>query len=216
MSFVISPLFLLLVVANVLGVGMLVPQGARLAKSKSIAGVSPRWVGLGFGINIGWLAYATLADLPGLLPVSAGALVLYGWMLISLGKISRTAVVEGLLTSALLLAALVLTGFVGGVAAVGIFGLGFLYTVQFAPAAWESFTSSDLSGIAPVTWIMGLVEAAIWTVYGRSTGDLGLVVGGTGASIMAIIVLVNLLRSQLRTDQQRLARRVGALVRHGR
>lgn len=195
MIFFPSTLTLLLIIGNIFGVAMLIPQARKLARTNHMAGVSPRWVGLGFAINAGWLAYGLLADLPGLIPVSAGALVLYGWMLATLRRIPQSGIAQALTTGGTLIAALIITGVVGGVTAMGILGLGFLYIVQFAPAAWESSRSADLSGIAPMTWVMALTEAAIWAIYARSTGDIGLLLGGIGASAMSIIVLANLYRA---------------------
>ncbi len=194
MNFVPSTLTMLLIVANVFGVGMLVPQARRLARTKRVAGVSPRWIGLGVGINTGWLAYGFLADLPGLLPVSAGALALYGWMLITLAQIPNGGTAEAVATAVALLVLLAAIALTAGIPAMGVIGLGFLYTVQFVPAARESFTSIDLSGIAPTTWAMALIEAAIWAFYGVSTSDVGLLIGGIGASVMSSIVLFNVYR----------------------
>ena len=80
MFFSLSLLDLAVVLATILGVGMLVPQARDLARNRDFRGVSAGWIGGGLAINSGWLVYALAAGLPGLLPVSLGALVLYGWM----------------------------------------------------------------------------------------------------------------------------------------
>lgn len=197
MSFLPSALTMLLIVGNIFGVGMLIPQAQKLARTQHLGGVSPRWIGLGFAINAGWLAYSLLADLPGLIPVSSGALALYGWMLVTIGRISPSGIRQALATAIALLTALTFTALTAGVTAMGLLGLGLLYIVQFTPAAWESIKSADLSGIAPMTWVMALVEAAIWATYAQSTGDIALLLGGIGASVMSIVVLANLLRFRI-------------------
>lgn len=185
----------LVAVANVLGVAMLVPQCLRMRHS-GLAGVSATWIGLGLGINAGWLLYATMASLYGLVPVSLGALILYGWMLAHLSRLNpgqcvRVATFAGCVGVVLSMLAVIDLSLMG-------LGLGLLYTVQFAPAAWEVVRQADVSGVAPSTWLMALLEASIWALYGIVLADVGLIVGGLGASTMSLIVLVSVGSSQVR------------------
>ena len=70
-------LWVALVVANVTGMGMVLPQARRLYVRRQTDGVSAAWLGLGFAVNGWWVAYAVNASLWGLIPVSVGSGVLY-------------------------------------------------------------------------------------------------------------------------------------------
>lgn len=183
--------------ANVLGVGMLLPQARLIAKTRSSNGVSGAWIGAGVSINLGWFVYGMSAGVWGLLPVSGGSLVLYFWMLYLLTPVNPAAARE---------AVQILAGLVGilGVAVTltGTPGLGFtlsaLYTVQFGPAAWAAVRQPDLRGVSTSTWIMAIIEAILWAIYGSAIGDLPVALGGVGASFMSAVILVCLFTKQRR------------------
>lgn len=184
----------LIAIANVLGVGMIVPQVRRLGGHyRSAEGVSGGWIGVGIALNVWWLAYATENHVWGMIPVSLGAAALYIAMAALLfrhnGRTAITSVVYGLATLGLLpLPFLLLDGWdTAGLA------IGASYGLQFTPAAFVAIRSADVSGISLTTWIMALIEAAIWWGYGVSSDDRALVLGGAGATIMSAIILVRLL-----------------------
>ena len=194
MSFFPDLVSLAVVVASILGVGMLIPQAVNMALRREFNGVSPSWIGGGVAINGGWIAYAVTADLPGLLPVSLGAALLYCWMAVMSRK-QPFAVVMWIVVSALVLAALfVAAAILAGVAGVGTV-VASLYAGQFAPAAWSALTSRNVSGVSVLTWVMAVAEAAIWAVYGLAQDDRNLVIGGAGAVVMSTVVIISVLRS---------------------
>lgn len=182
-----------LVIANVAGVAMLFPQAIRLHRTGRVEGVSPHWIGFGLMMNAGWLVYGFAMDLPGLIPVSAAALVVYMWILGRVMELSRPVAVTALVTAVGLALATVVIAVVAGSVVAGVV-LGLLYTVQFMPAAVEAVRVDDLSGLAPATWVLALIEALVWTCYGAATSDPSLIVGGVGAAIMATIVVVAAVR----------------------
>ena len=49
----------MLVVANVMGAGMIVPQVARLNRLKTTEGISAAWIGVGLAMNLwpGWVGF---------------------------------------------------------------------------------------------------------------------------------------------------------------
>ena len=77
-----SPLFIssMVVVANVTGAGMIVPQVWRLYRLRGVDGVSAIWIGIGIALNLFWLGYAFDRDLWALVPVSSLSLGLYAAM----------------------------------------------------------------------------------------------------------------------------------------
>lgn len=198
----------LLAVANVLGVGMIVPQVKKLGgNNSSTNGVSGAWVGVGIGLNGWWIAYATETGLWGLLPVSLGAAALYLVMAYRLfrhrGQAAIRSIALGLVLLGLLPAPFLI---LNGWTAAGL-AIGASYGLQFVPAAVVAVRSADVSGVSATTWIMALIEAAIWWGYGVYSDDRALVVGGAGATVASLVILIRLLSdtwgTRLRVGQTR-------------
>jgi hypothetical protein len=128
----------------------------------------------------------------GILPVSIAAAALYLVMASQyLGLLGRPGLRP--LLAGLFLLGLVPMPFlaVGGWAIAGLV-VGLAYAIQFSPAALAALRSDELSGVSSVTWSMAWVEAVIWVIYGLSTGDAALLVGGTGGTLAATVILVRL------------------------
>ncbi len=182
----------LLVVANVMGAGMIVPQVLRLHRVRSADGVSGIWIGVGIAMNGWWTAYGLAEGLWGILPVAITAAVLYVVMAIQylrlVGQPGRRPLSIGL--TAVALAPLPFLAF-GDWSAAGLV-VGLMYAVQFTPAAASALRSTDVSGISAVTWAMACTEAVIWVIYGSSVGDGALLVGGVGGSLAAVVILFRL------------------------
>ena len=190
--------------ANVLGVGMLIPQALRIIGTRSLKGVSGAWIGAGIAINTGWFIYGLAVGVVGLLPVSAGSLVLYVWIFTLASSISRGTAREAAMTAGAILSLLTLVLGVGDVATFGLV-LSACYTVQFAPAAREALQSRDVDSISPSTWIMATTEALLWAGYGIAIADLPVALGGIGATFMSAIVLGQLKRAPRRRLRRRIA-----------
>lgn len=185
-------MIVLLMVANVMGAGMIVPQVTRLHRRRSDAGLSGVWVGFGIALNLWWLAYALQGPFWGMVPVSSIAAVLYGAIAWQLGRIAgrtgRRSMLIGSLTAGL---APLPFALYGGWTAAGI-AIGSSYGLQFAPAVVAALRARGTTGISAATWAMALVEAAIWLIYGISLGDGALMLGGAGAGLMAATILARL------------------------
>lgn len=182
---------LLLIIANITGAGMIVPQVARLHRTRSLAGVSSQWIGVGIAMNTWWVAYGLAQSLWGVLPVSGLGIALYLTMAIQVIRLDpttiRTVAVGAAGIGLIPLTALTVAGWPGAGLAIGL-----CYGVQFAPAMVEALTARDLSGVSAPTWWMAWIEAAIWLVYGLTIGDIALIVGGGGGAIMSTAILARL------------------------
>jgi uncharacterized protein with PQ loop repeat len=181
---------ILLVVANVLGVGMIVPQVARLHRHRCADGVSGSWIGVGITLNLWWLAYGIHEGLWGLLPVSSGAFLLYSIIAAQLIAIGGWPARQQLLFGSLVLGAgplpfLLLDGWSAAGAAIGL-----SYGVQFVPAAASAMRASTVAGVSASTWTMAWIEAAIWLLYGVEVNDRALLFGGGGGLAVASLILV--------------------------
>ncbi len=200
----VSVLGLFLVIANVCGAGMIVPQVVRLRRSDDMAGVSVGWTGVGLGLNGWWAIYGVARELWGLLPVSVVALLLYGVMaaqMITIGR--RRAVTVGPRLGAGLIVTTALPALAlwsGDWSSLGL-TLGLAYAVQFLPALIAAVVATTRSGISSGTWAMALIEASVWLVYGLQLDDLALVVGGAGGAITAGAILMLLYRGGGRAER---------------
>ncbi|MEL6983885.1 MAG: hypothetical protein AAFO29_15775 [Actinomycetota bacterium] len=178
-------------VATVAGAGMIVPQVARLHRTGTTDGVSATWIGVGIAMNLWWLAYAVAIGRLGLIPVSVGGAALYGVMALQLvgllGPSALGPVARGHLIGLAPAAALV----AGGWPAAGL-TIGLLYGAVFAPAVWSALRSPSVAGISTVTWVLAWLEAVVWLIYGASTSDVALLVGGLGGTVMSSIILLRL------------------------
>ncbi len=182
----------LLVVANVLGASMAAPQAVRLVRTRNVAGVSALWAGVSMSMNAWWLVYGVANGLWGLVPVSGIAALLYLVIaFVFVTEVGRRA--PGPVVGAALVVGVAPLGVlaIGGWALTGLtIGLG--YGLQLAPAVIAAFRTTDLRGVAPATWLIAWVEAAIWIVYGWYVSDVALLVGGSSGVVMATAILVRL------------------------
>lgn len=179
----------LLIMANVFGVGMIVPQAVRIHRTRIADGVSATWIGISLALNLGWFLYGVHGRLWGLIPVSAGALLLYGIVaakLISItGSLGLRRVTTGVLGASVAPAsALMAAGWIG----LGL-TLGLAYGLQFTPAVVSALRATSTGGISAATWIMALAEAVIWAIYGVAVSDWALILGGLGGTVMASIIV---------------------------
>lgn len=183
----------LVIVANVLGAGMILPQVLRLSRGGTADGVSTVGVGVGMAQNLWWVAYGLQADgAMGIVPVSVAGVLLYSTIGVQLvGLVGRRCMAP------------IIAGFAGigivpmvpyllvDLQAAGL-TIGLLYGVQFAPAAFAVARTREPVGVSAATWSMAWVEAAIWLIYGLTIGDSALALGGGGGSVMAGLILVRL------------------------
>lgn len=179
-----------IVIANVMGAGMVLAQVLRIRRTRSASGVSATWIGVGLALNSWWFAYGSAQGLWGLVPVSAGSFVFYTVMAIQLRRLTFGAsdrpLVVGLVATWLVPAgSLVAGGWAGAGLAVGL-----AYGVQFSPAVLGAFRTADVRGISTATWAMAFIEAAIWIVYGAVVHDAAVLIGGIGGSLMAGAILI--------------------------
>ena len=159
----------------------LTPQPLRLARSGVAAGVSPLAALNAVIVAVAWIAHGLSAGLPAVWAVSVLALIPGVWTVVLLAPhIGR----RDLLGAAMWVAALAAT------AVFGVFdaALGVGVIVTQAPQAWRSLREDDLSGIAPATWWLSLLDAVAWGAYGVAVGDRALV--GYGAVLLTSTVIV--------------------------
>ena len=76
----------------------------------------------------------------------------------------------------------------------GVLGavLGASVLLTTGPQVVEALRTDDLSGIAPATWWISILDAALWGAYGWVIGDLALVGYWAVLTACAVTVLARL------------------------
>jgi uncharacterized protein with PQ loop repeat len=183
---------LLVLVATVLGSWMAFPQARRIARTRRVDGVSATWIGVSLAINGWWLAYGLVAGVWALVPVSSVSLVLYGvmaWFFVrSVGRPALRGLAVGVFGLGMVPLPFLL---IGGWELAGV-AVGLSYGIQLLPAVVVSLRTSALSGVSSTTWIIALVESALWLVYGVGVGDTALTLAGSVGVAMASVILARL------------------------
>ncbi len=183
---------LLVVVATVLGSWMAFPQARRIARTRRVDGVSATWIGVSLAINGWWLTYGLIAGVWALVPVSIISLLLYGvmaWFYVaSVGRPALPGLALGVFGLGMIPLPFLL---IGGWELAGV-AVGLSYGVQLLPAVVASLRTSELSGVSSTTWIIALVEATLWLVYGVGVSDIALTLAGLVGVVMASVILARL------------------------
>ncbi len=160
----------------------LLPQPLRLHRTGVAAGVSPLAAMNAVIGDVGWLAYGISAELPAVWVVSSVALVPASWTVLLLRRRVTRKDLLGAAAWALVLVASAALGVIGISLAAGVL-------VSQGPQVVEAVRDDDLSGIAPGTWWIAVLDAATWGAYGTAVGDVALMTYGVVLSAAAGIVL---------------------------
>lgn len=172
--------------AVVLALTQPVPQIVRVLRTRSVAGVSGPTTWLGFTINFAWVAYGVAR---GLLPVAVlSTAYVAGYVAVG-ALLVRGGNRRGIGTCLLAGAGLVGLTAVGGWVALGTV-LALAVAVQFLPQVVEAWTSDDLTGLAPGTYVVCGLDGMVWGGFGLLVGDGPLVLYGVIMCTVAVAVLV--------------------------
>ena len=176
------------VLATISTVSFLLPQIVKLVKTGDSDGVSTTWPALGFVINVGWFVYLSAQELWASIFAPFFTFLAYAVTMWAVGRTGRdlsTSYLRGAAAAALLTA----TALLGTWETLGVV-LGVSYGVVLTPSIWTAYRTSIPSGISPLTWWIGLVEALLWGYYGWFHSDRGvitfMVVGVIGTGLMLI------------------------------
>ncbi|CAN5874068.1 hypothetical protein BH23ACT4_BH23ACT4_17230 [soil metagenome] len=174
------------VLATISTVSFLLPQIIKLVRTGDSDGVSTTWPALGFVINVGWFVYLIAQELWASVFAPFATFVAYAVTMWAVGRTGRglsRSYLRGIVTAGVL--AVVAIG--GGWEVLGVV-LGIAYGVVLAPSIWTAYRTSIPSGISPLTWWIGLIEALLWGYYGWFYSDRGImtfmVVGVIGSGLM--------------------------------
>ncbi len=172
--------------AVVLALTQPVPQIVRLVRARSTAGVSGPTAWLGLAINLAWMAYGVAR---GLLPVtvlSTAYVAGYAGIVVLLVRGGNRRGPGTALAGAAGLAAVTV---VGGWTTLGAV-LALTVGAQFLPQVVEAWRSHDLTGLAPGTYVVCLLDGMVWGTYGIAVVDGPLMLYGVVMVTVAVLVLV--------------------------
>jgi uncharacterized protein with PQ loop repeat len=173
------------IVAPVVYLVRLLPQPLRLYRTGVAAGVSPLSAMNGVIGDVGWLAYGLSAGLPAVWVVSSLALVPAIWTAALLRREVTRLDLAGAAAWAVVLVVSAAFGVVGVSLAAGV-------VVSQGPQVLEALRDDDLSGIAPSTWWVAVLDAGTWGAYGVAVGDAALMGYGVVLSAAAAVVLARI------------------------
>ena len=185
--------------ATVLAAVGLVPQVAKLIRTRIPDGVSVTWAAFGVVTNLAWTVYLTSQRLwlalPSVVLIVAAYLATVA-ILWRLGAPRRFTTI----LSAIWAGTLTLVGITLGWPGLGIV-LGFSYAVQVAPGIWVAYRTARPDGIAPATWVIGFVEGMLWGYYGWWHADLPLMLFAVVAGVASIAMLARYATTRTRLPE---------------
>ena len=177
----------------------IVPQIVRLIRTGRTEGVSPAWAAGGATINLGWLAYVIEGRFWVTIPSIIVAVVSFLLALFLLYRNGARIRAGLLMSGAIALASVVIQQAAGWTVLGTVLGLSNgLYLGPSVVAAWRSHTPV---GVSPWTWLLTVLEGLKWGFYGVLVEAVPIMVYGSTAILLALLVLLRLwlARDRIRT-----------------
>ena len=162
----------------------MVPQAARVWRSGTSAGISPLGVLCWLGNDLGWLVYGLRTDLHAIWMASV-VLVVCDMVLVAscAGRLrGPTLHAGGAWLVAVVAGAIAGTGPLAVVLVVGS-------ATGTVPHAVHALRHHDLRGVSRVSWLVALVDAVAWGVYGAAHRDLPSITYAGLTALTAVIVV---------------------------
>jgi uncharacterized protein with PQ loop repeat len=191
--------------ATVLGSGMAFPQARKIVRTGRVEGVSAAWAGVSAALNSWWLVYGISEGVWAVVPVSALSLALYVTIVALIVRHVGRRGLSAIGGAAVALGALPLPFLVAGGWELAGTVVGLCYGLQLLPAVVEAFRWSDLAGVAVGTWVIAVIEAGIWLVYGLAVADPALIAGGASGVAMSALILARIVAVETRHRAIRVA-----------
>lgn len=178
------------VAGNTVTFVQIAPQIVRLARTRRIDGVSPAWAAVGMTINLGWITWVLAERLWLPIPAVVAAIVSFGTVLYLLYR-NGADVRAALWVSAGIAVACVGIQQAAGWTVLGtVLGLSNgLYLGPSVVAAWRAHTPV---GVSPLSWVLTVLEGAVWGLYGVVVVEAPIMVYGSTAMLLGALVLLRL------------------------
>ncbi len=178
------------IVATAVTFVQIVPQIVRLIRTGRTEGVSPAWAAGGATINLGWLAYVIEGRFWVTIPSIIVAVVSFLLALFLLYRNGARIRAGLLMSGAIAVASVVIQQAAGWTVLGTVLGLSNgLYLGPSVVAAWRSHTPV---GVSPWTWLLTVLEGLKWGFYGVLVEAVPIMVYGSTAILLALLVLLRL------------------------
>ena len=194
--------FWVALVANGVTFVQILPQIVRLLRTGHTEGVSPAWAAVGMTINLGWLAYVVENEFWVTIPSIIAAIVSFGLALYLLYR-NGADVRLGLLMTVPIAVASVGIQMVAGWTVLGTV-LGLSNALYLGPSVVAAWRARVPVGISPVTWWLTVLEGLKWGFYGVLVAAVPIMVYGSTAIGLALLVLLRLwvARDRIRAEMR--------------
>lgn len=167
---------LFVVVGTTIGLVRAVPQLLRLARARSAHGVSVDTAATSSVVSLTWAAYGLLTGQSAVAAASGASGLMFA--LVTLVALRYGRRLGEMRTTPLWLMVLLAAGVIGGAR-----GLGFVLPVSVlvanVPQLLVAWRERDLSALSLGTWLLSVLEAAVWGTYGLLAGDRAILTYGT-------------------------------------
>ena len=182
--------FWVAVVANGVTFVQIIPQIAKLIRTGRTEGVSPVWAAAGMTINVGWLAYVVENEFWETIPSIIAAISSFGLALFLLYRNGVSVRASLLIGAAVMVASVVIQQAAGWTVLGTVLGLSNgLYLGPALIAAWRTYAPA---GVSPGTWWLTVLEGFKWGLYGVLVAAVPIMVYGSTAMLLAVLVLLRL------------------------
>ena len=178
------------IVATAVTFVQIAPQIVRLVRTRRTEGVSPAWAAVGMTINLGWLTFVVEERFWVTIPSIVAAVVSFAVALYLLYRNGADV------RPALLMSAVVAVSSVGIQLAAGwtVLGtvLGLSNGLYLGPSVIAAWRSHIPVGVSPMTWWLTVLEGLKWGFYGVLVFSGPIMVYGSTAMLLALLVLLRL------------------------
>ena len=178
------------IVATAVTFVQILPQIVRLIRTGRTEGVSPAWAAGGATINLGWLAYVIEGRFWVTIPSIIVAIISFALALYLLYR-NGASIRAGLLMSGAIAVASVAIQQAAGWTALGTV-LGLSNGLYLGPSVLAAWRSRAPVGVSPVTWMLTVLEGLKWGFYGVLVEAVPIMVYGSTAILLALLVLLRL------------------------
>ena len=194
--------FWVALVANGVTFVQILPQIVRLLRTGRTEGVSPAWAAVGMTINLGWLTYVVENEFWVTIPSIIAAIVSFGLALYLLYRNGADVRLGLLMTVPIAVASVGIQMAAGWTVLGTVLGLSnALYLGPSVVAAWRAHVPV---GLSPVTWWLTVLEGLKWGLYGVLVAAVPIMVYGSTAIGLALMVLLRLwvARDRIRAEMR--------------
>lgn len=171
-------------IAGAMLVLRMVPQAARVWRSGTSAGVSPLGVLCWLGNDVGWLVYGLRSDLHA---IWVASIVVVACDVVLIASCAGRLRGPSLQAGGAWLATVVVAAVAGTDPLAVVLVIG--SATGTVPHAVHALRHDDLRGVSRVSWLVALLDAVAWGVYGTAHRDVPSITYAALTALTAVVVV---------------------------